>query len=201
VESWYAREAFFLFEFSKFIFLPNVMTPPLFYSFLFLNPHFRQKLSFSSEIFLTRAPGVYPLAILVAVLSGFWPYAKLVLMLICWVMPQRLFSFKMRENCLMVLDALGKWSLIDAYVLIMMLVAFRFRLSAPAVSEVALDIFVQPHWGFYTFLAATMVSLILSHVILHFHRTSTPPVDETVKNLEAELDLAPNSLSTEVYLP
>jgi hypothetical protein len=69
---------------------------------------------------------VYPLAILIAVFSGGWPYLKLLLMLVCWFMPLNKLKLKYREKLLVFLDAMGKWSLIDAYVLVLMVVAFRF---------------------------------------------------------------------------
>jgi hypothetical protein len=66
-------------------------------------------------------------------------------------------------------DALGKYSLVDAYVLVLMMVAFRFHISLQEDSIVA-DVLVTPEWGFYGFLLATMSSLALGHIILAFHR-------------------------------
>eukprot|EP01125_Pyxidicula_operculata_P019199 TRINITY_DN694_c1_g1_i1.p1 TRINITY_DN694_c1_g1~~TRINITY_DN694_c1_g1_i1.p1 ORF type:complete len:571 (-),score=154.12 TRINITY_DN694_c1_g1_i1:331-2043(-) len=111
--------------------------------------------------------GVYALALLIAVLSGAWPYAKLVLMLVAWILPERVLSEKMREYLLMILDALGKWSLIDNYVLVLMTTAFRFHIQK---GESALDVYVEPQWGFFLFLIATMSSLVMTHIILAFHR-------------------------------
>ena len=69
---------------------------------------------------------VYLLAILVAVFSGIWPYVKLITLLLCWCLNEIKLSPRVREKLLIVLDTMGKWSLLDSYVLIMMLVAFRF---------------------------------------------------------------------------
>jgi hypothetical protein len=69
----------------------------------------------------------------------------------------------------MFLDALGKWSLIDAYVLTLMLVAFRFEM-APEQIDSRMDVYVSPKWGFYCFLFSTMLSLVLTHTILAAHR-------------------------------
>ena len=77
--------------------------------------------------------GVYPLAILIAVFSGAWPYIKLVTMLVSWFAPSSVLKSNVREGLLMVLDGFGKWSLIDAFVMVLMMVAFRFHLySAPS---------------------------------------------------------------------
>lgn len=70
--------------------------------------------------------GIYPLSILILLFSGVWPYLKLVLLLVCWVTPLQYLGFKYRERILIVLDTLGKYSLLDSYVMVMMIVAFRF---------------------------------------------------------------------------
>jgi len=117
---------------------------------------------------------VYPLSILVAVFSGGWPYLKLLLMQVCWLFPLSWLSEKRRESLLIALDALGKWSLLDAYVLSLMLVAFRFSISNPeseiGVNFFTADVLVEPGLGFYTFLMATITSLLTTHIVLHYHR-------------------------------
>ena len=40
---------------------------------------------------------------------------------------------------------------------------------------VIVRIFVEANWGFYGFLLATMVSIILSHIILGCHRYAEEP--------------------------
>lgn len=66
--------------------------------------------------------GVYPLSLLIAVFSGAWPYIKLLMMLWVWLVPPSFFSERKRENVIMILDALGKWSLIDCYVMVLVCV-------------------------------------------------------------------------------
>lgn len=128
---------------------------------------------------------VYALSLLIGVFSGAWPYLKLVLMLFCWAAPVRWLPVPRRETFLQILDALGKWSLIDTYVMVMMLVAFRFHLPAPGESGAkgtAIDIYVQPQVGIHTFIIATISSLVLTHVVLHMHRRAAefhdPPSPE-----------------------
>jgi hypothetical protein len=121
--------------------------------------------------------GVYPLSLLIAVFSGFWPYAKLLLMLLCWGAPPARLPARLREQILMFLDAFGKWSLIDTYVLVMFMVAFHFHVDlaaagAPAGTASAVDVVVDPGAGFYLFLGATMLSLLLSHLLLGCHRAA-----------------------------
>jgi len=59
---------------------------------------------------------VYPLAILILFFSGAWPYIKLLAMLAAWTVPPKLLNVSTRESTLVVLDVLGKWSLIDFFV-------------------------------------------------------------------------------------
>jgi hypothetical protein len=112
---------------------------------------------------------VYPLAVMILLFSGVWPYVKLGLMLCCWIAPLQKLSASKRESLLMWLDALGKYSLVDAYVLVMMMVAFRFHVSLQDEAMVV-DVLVTPRWGFYGFLLATMTSLAVGHIVLAYHR-------------------------------
>ena len=141
---------------------------------------------------------VYPLALLILLFSGVWPYVKLVMMFTCWVMPP---SFRWSRRCcrccrgrvlgvarrgmwLQALDALGKWSLIDTFVLVMMMVAFRFHIQNQITwswitflpdNFLVVDVIVEPNWGIYAFIIATVVSLISTHVVIAFHRAAADP--------------------------
>jgi hypothetical protein len=120
---------------------------------------------------------VYPLALLIAVFSGAWPYLKILLLLACWWIPTQRMSAKVRERILMAVDALGKWSLIDNYVLVLLMVAFSFHLELSDPEQVqpasAVDVYVNPQRGFYLFILATVLSLVLTHVMLHYERQQT----------------------------
>ncbi len=118
---------------------------------------------------------VYPLSILIAFFSGIWPYVKLIMMLISFITPSSLINKNKRSTILMILDATGKWSILDSYVMILMLVAFQFHVVFPIVSETVeeasiVDIYVDAAYGFVTLLIATCLSLALSHIITHLHR-------------------------------
>jgi len=68
--------------------------------------------------------------------------------------------------------------LIDAYVLVLMMVAFRLDLAIgkPGTeSYAAFDILVSPYFGFYGFIFAGMVSLATSSILLDLHRRATRP--------------------------
>ena len=60
-----------------------------------------------------------------------------------------------------------------------MMVAFQFTLDLAPGLEV--KVIVEPNWGFYAFLLATMCSLGLGHLVLACHRliaeTKIPPLE------------------------
>ncbi|ELP86273.1 hypothetical protein EIN_114170 [Entamoeba invadens IP1] len=125
---------------------------------------------------------VYALSSLILIFSGIWPYTKLVMMLVCWLMPSTLLTPKYRGKILSVLDALGKWSFLDSYVMTLMTMAFFFDLKLPlhhpenVHSNVAIDLYVNPELGFTTLMLGTLMSLFLSHfmVFLHNYILSNP---------------------------
>ena len=117
---------------------------------------------------------VYMLMLLIWFCSGVWPFIKLVLMLFCWITSARRLPLIKREKVLYLLDSLQKFSLIDTYVLVIMMVAFRYNLEASGIGS--LDVYVTPKYGFYSFLLATIISLFSGHVMLFCHRRSTLPV-------------------------
>uniref|UniRef100_A0A7S1FUD1 Uncharacterized protein n=1 Tax=Corethron hystrix TaxID=216773 RepID=A0A7S1FUD1_9STRA len=114
--------------------------------------------------------GVYPLSVLILLLSGVWPYVKLLLMLYTFVAPLEICSRERRESIMMWLDMLGKYSLLDVYVLVVTMVAFFYHFDFGEWGKT--DIYVAPKPGFFCFLTATIVSLIVGHIILFLHRRS-----------------------------
>ncbi|GBG27242.1 Hypothetical Protein FCC1311_034642 [Hondaea fermentalgiana] len=110
----------------------------------------------------------YGLAILIGTFSGCWPYIKIFTMLCLWFIPAR---EKLRGKLLHWLDVLGKWSLVDAYVLCLMAVAFGFNADKTIAGvSVHVDMSVRPGWGVYSFVLATMWSLCMSHFMTYLHR-------------------------------
>ena len=116
---------------------------------------------------------VYTLMALVLIFSGIWPYVKLLLMLFAWVTNERWLSLERRERLLIWLDAFGKYSLVDSFVLVLMLVSFKFHFYLPEIGMI--DSFVIPKDGFYTFLLATVLSLVIGHTVTFLHRYSMMP--------------------------
>ncbi len=125
--------------------------------------------------------GDYSLSLLVALFSGAWPYLKIVIMLCCMLIPASCLSPSRRERIIMFIDAFGKWSNLDSFVMTMMMCAFQISLSPstksviPFNNRVLIDVYVDQEYGFSVFLIASCMSLVLCHVLLHIHRMSILP--------------------------
>ncbi len=63
------------------------------------------------------------IAIYICFASIAWPYVKLLLSLFAWVTPFK--NARRRERLLVFLDALGKWSFVDVFVVFIFIVAFE----------------------------------------------------------------------------
>lgn len=112
--------------------------------------------------------GTYLLMTLVLLFSGVFPYIKLLLLLCAWVCPDVYLQRERRQLILSFLDAYGKFSLVDNFVLVLMLVSFHFELSILGTWST----FVTPDYGFYSFMLATVLSLLLGHYVVYLHHTS-----------------------------
>ena len=121
---------------------------------------------------------VYGLATLVLVWSGIWPYLKAVLMLATWYVPPTWLRPDHRRNLLLSLDVLGKWALIDLFLMTCLCVAFRFHITTETLAPrllgdfVVVDVAVSPERGLFTLVTAVAISLLCNHFILAFHRNA-----------------------------
>lgn len=143
--------------------------------------------SFGSTVEEMWEAKVYFLAILIVIFTGAWPYIKLVVMLCSWVLPPEKLSNQTRYSMLQFVDAYGKYSLLDFMVMILMLVAFAFNLRlGPEGQQLDVTLYTQPHAGFYSFLASTILSLLLGHVVLAAHRFVCEVENEEEQEQEQE---------------
>ena len=120
--------------------------------------------------------GVYFLAIVIILFSGCYPYCKVMTQLVCWCLPTSKLSPKRRESILLFVGAIGKWSLVDTFVLFLMMVAFNMRIALQE-DDVRADVFIVTKFGFYGFLFATMASLSMGSLVLWFHRYTTDYIE------------------------
>jgi predicted transcriptional regulator len=115
------------------------------------------------------------LAILILVFSGIWPYTKQFLTLVLWFLPTSWMSISTRGTYLIWIDRLAKWSMIDIFVIVVCIAAFRVSIMSPEVAFLpenfySVDLLVVPMWGLYSNMTAQIVSQVSSHFIIYYHR-------------------------------
>ena len=137
----------------------------------------------------------YGLAMMLALVSGVWPYSKLLVTLFLWFSPPRWVSSKRRGSILQWLEFFGKWSIIDVFVLFMTLASFQVSVNSPYFGFLpqglySINLMVVPLWGLYANMLAQLVSQVLSHFIIHYHRKS---VSAATKSQEIESQSNPPS--------
>ena len=93
------------------------------------------------QLYQARA---YALMLLVVIFSIVWPYVKLLLMLYSWVIPVSYLSLERRESLFTWMDAMGKYSLVDAFVLILVLISFHFHADLSGFGVGVADLYVTP---------------------------------------------------------
>jgi hypothetical protein len=114
------------------------------------------------------------IALLVVIFSGILPYTKFVLMLSMWLVPRRLVSLKWRGRILLFLDQIGKYSLVDVFVVQFINGSFYTKVMLPAPDsspgpDLILAARTQMDIGFLIFVLATVGSLIIGHICLYYH--------------------------------
>ena len=129
----------------------------------------------------------YSLSILIAAFSGIWPYVKLLLLGSCWIIPM---AQPQREAIIIVLDQMGKFSFIDLFVSLYMIVSFYVSISEEAKGYgVNVKIVVEPDVGLNTFVIGTVLSMLFSHFFLFLDAHYAKP---HVAHLRRLRDLADN---------
>ena len=131
------------------------------------------------------------LAILILIFSGIWPYTKQFLTLTLWFLPTSKMSISKRGIYLIWIDRLAKWSMIDIYVIVLCIVAFRVTINSPQVAFLpedlySIDLLVIPMWGLYSNMTAQIVSQVSSHFIIYYHRCI---VEKAKKSYEQEVGI------------
>ena len=117
------------------------------------------------------------LAVLIVLFSGLWPYSKQFTTLILWFLPPSRVSTSTRGNILFWLDRLAKWSMIDIFVSITVIVAFSASIKSPQDQYewlpddfYSVQLMVVPQLGLLANLTAQIVSQMASHYLVLYHR-------------------------------
>lgn len=117
--------------------------------------------------------GVYPLAVLIGLFSGIWPYFKLLVLLTVLFVPSECICPSTRTSILQWLNYLGKYSLLDVFVMVLTMTAFHLQFLLPD-NHGQVIIYVKPEIGFYCFLFGTILNMILGHIFLWYHSIAFP---------------------------
>ncbi|GBG24049.1 Ankyrin repeat domain-containing protein 1 [Hondaea fermentalgiana] len=139
--------------------------------------------------------GIIPLALLLASLSGAFPYIKVLTMLFCWITPPRFLSVTRRGKVLDGFDTVGKWSMIDVYVLLLIMVAFGINIENPRLDILpdgfyAARVFVDPAVGLVCFTAAAMLSLLCNNLLVYFHRNVVDADNQALREPQLAVSVA-----------
>eukprot|EP00913_Durusdinium_trenchii_P017285 g16255.t1 len=101
------------------------------------------------------------------IFSVIWPYIKLLMMVYVWAAPV---DPDTRGPALFFLDRIGKWSLMDNIILFLFISFFW-------IAWATFGLRCSPGIELNTFLAATILSLLLGHAMLWVHRWYSPKED------------------------
>eukprot|EP00928_Gymnodinium_smaydae_P037341 TRINITY_DN25943_c0_g1_i1.p1 TRINITY_DN25943_c0_g1~~TRINITY_DN25943_c0_g1_i1.p1 ORF type:complete len:1113 (+),score=270.68 TRINITY_DN25943_c0_g1_i1:61-3399(+) len=112
------------------------------------------------------------LAYLLLAFSGVLPYMKLLLMLLAWLAPGRLLRPRLRGRILILIDEIGKFSLVDVFVIQFINAALfcTLYLDGPQGDPIQLGVRTREQFGFLAFVTATVGSLLIGHVCLYYHK-------------------------------
>jgi len=124
----------------------------------------------------------YMMSVLLCLLGLIWPYVKLLGLLAVIFASSDWLSLERREKCLVIMDRLGKYSLLDFYFIILLFAMF-IQLEFGTKSSLLLGDLVQveltfvPCLGIQALIAGVLMSIFLNQVALSMHRRSMERLD------------------------
>lgn len=119
---------------------------------------------------------VYFLATIIISVSLVWPYVRTLGMLTLFCVPSGCVSPQKRGKLLVWLDFLAKWSMFDIYTLIVFVLALNLNITSPKRLSILpaglyhLELIMSPQNGLYANLLAQVVSQLVSHAQIYYHR-------------------------------
>ena len=133
--------------------------------------------TFFGSTWETYQNGGKEMAILLWIFAGIWPYAKLLLSTLMWVLPPRHLSVKRRGQVLLWIDSLVKLSVIDIFTVLLGLAVLLVFIGGPDESYLgegvmySMKAIIVPHAGFYCLVIAQRMSRVSSRFFLEYHET------------------------------
>lgn len=128
------------------------------------------------------------MVILLWAFTGVWPYIKIFLSLVMWVVPPTYLRVSTRRRILMWNDTLAKLSIIDIFTLIVGVALLLVFIGGPDESFVSEDALyslkaiVVPRAGFYCIIIAQRISRVSSRFLLEYHEQAIQHAIEAHKS-------------------
>jgi hypothetical protein len=155
----------------------EIMPYNIFYSIKMLHEHGFNKLAFVIFLF-----------------SGVLPYGKLFAMLSMWLLPNSVVSRGCRGRVLYFVDQIGKYSLVDIFVIQFINGTLYAYILLPHQDDggapISIAIRTKEMEGFFAYVMATVASLIIGHVCLYYHEKDPKVKSDQHKKLAEEADMA-----------
>lgn len=151
--------------------------------------------------------GAYLLAALLGGFSVLWPYVKLGCLTLCWFLPGNKLGFSKRGSILVLLDQLGKWSLVELYFVAFVNTLLRIDAVSPPGNNLlpegafSLSIVIELLFNLYTFTAALLLSLLVSNIAMVYHERIEDGILEIKRSAQgyAAADHTPLSLRNYLF--
>mmetsp|Transcript_25141 Transcript_25141/g.37153 ORF Transcript_25141/g.37153 Transcript_25141/m.37153 type:complete len:605 (+) Transcript_25141:126-1940(+) len=125
-------------------------------------------LTFIGSVRDTWEADVKLLSIIIVVFSGIWPYAKNLILILVWYVPM---SNRMRSSVLLWLTRLSKYTLVDVFAVIILIVATQLDLNVGGVDAIVRS---EARFGIIAFLLATVWEFIQIEWTVVKHNRLTP---------------------------
>jgi hypothetical protein len=166
-----------------------------FYFFMYL-AFFSFTQRFFESTKTTYDNGGKSMAILMWIFMGVWPYVKLLLSLIIWMVPPKYLGVKRRGTALLWIDALARLSVIDIFTMILGVAILLVFIGGPDESinsdgvYYALKAIVVPKVGCYCIIVAQRMSRVSSQVLLEYHENVVTKATKIHKSVEGDMSIS-----------
>lgn len=126
------------------------------------------------------------LAVIVILFSGIWPYAKNIILLIVWYIPM---AVERQTSTILWLSRLSKYTLVDVFAVVMVLVGSQFQLNVGGTEAV---LRAEPRFGIIAFFLATIWEFLQIEVIKAMHEEKVLGQNKTIDDEESNDGTASN---------
>ena len=136
------------------------------------------------------------MVILIWIFAGIWPYVKLLLSLVIWMVPPKYLGVKRRGTTLLWIDALARLSIIDVFTMILGFAVLLVFIGGPDESidsdgvYYALKAIIVPKFGCYCIIVAQRMSRVSSQFLLEYHDTAVTKATEIRKSVEGDISIS-----------